>query len=73
MQHLVQTAISWVQTLDAAMMRRAPPDAAATLASSGTWPEEPPPPRKRGRPKRAHLGELFEGDDEAVDDEEDND
>ena len=64
MQHLVQTAISWVQTLDAAMMRRAPPDAAGLIPPSASWPEESPLPRKRGRPKRAHHGELFEGENE---------
>jgi transcriptional regulator with XRE-family HTH domain len=73
MQHLVQTAISWVQTLDAAMMRRAPPDAAVTTPASATWPDEPPPPRKRGRPKRAHLGELFEGEDEEREQDEEAD
>ncbi len=67
MQHLVQTAISWVQTLDAAMMRRAPPDAASTTSPSAIWAEDPPPPRKRGRPKRAHLGEFDDDDDGAAD------
>ena len=46
MQHLVQTAISWVQTLDAAMMRRPQTD---TAPASATWPEEPPAPRPRRR------------------------
>jgi transcriptional regulator with XRE-family HTH domain len=60
MQHLVQTAISWVQTLDAAMMRRSTPD---TTPASATWREEPPAPRSRRRPHRAHLGEV---DDEEI-------
>src|SRR5690349_20129136 len=48
MQHLVQTAISWVQTLDAAMVRRASqPD---TSPNAATWPDDlPPTPRPRGR------------------------
>jgi transcriptional regulator with XRE-family HTH domain len=50
MQHLVQTAISWVQTLDAAMVRRAshpePPVHAAP------WPEERHLARPRGRPRK---------------------
>src|SRR5215470_13158841 len=57
MQHLVQTAISWVQTLDAAMVRRASqPDATSNPA---TWPDDlPPTPRPRGRPRgrREHQG-----------------
>jgi transcriptional regulator with XRE-family HTH domain len=47
MEHLVQTAISWVQTLDAAMVRRAsqpePPPPA---------PERPQEIRPRGRPRK---------------------
>jgi transcriptional regulator with XRE-family HTH domain len=72
MQHLVQTAISWVQTLDAAMMRRSSqPD---TTPSPATWIDDPLPIRPRGRrrkPKRAHLGE-FDDDDvgEGVDADE---
>src|SRR5262249_54668858 len=63
MQHLVQTAISWVQTLDAAMMRRATqPD---TTLSPASWLDEFSPPRKRGRPKRAHLGEFDDGEEDA--------
>jgi transcriptional regulator with XRE-family HTH domain len=48
MAHLVQTAIGWVQTLDAAMVRRA-------VQSATTAPEpspEYPPFRPRGRPRR---------------------
>src|SRR5690349_24215883 len=45
MQHLVQTAISWVQTLDAAMMRR--PTLTDAAPASATWPEEPAAPRQR--------------------------
>src|SRR5690349_16193024 len=38
MQHLVQTAISWVQTLDAAMVRRASqPD---TTPNPATFPDD---------------------------------
>jgi transcriptional regulator with XRE-family HTH domain len=54
MQHLVQTAISWGQTLDAAMVRRdATPEPTATVPPSGepeppTWPTE----RPRGRPRK---------------------
>jgi transcriptional regulator with XRE-family HTH domain len=48
MQHLVQTAISWVQTLDAAMVRR-------TVQTETTpinrWPNDPPI-RPRGRPRK---------------------
>lgn len=48
MQHLVQTAISWVQTLDAAMMRRPlRPDA---------FSDEPTQPRGRTRRRREHHG-----------------
>jgi transcriptional regulator with XRE-family HTH domain len=48
--HLVQTSISWVQTLDAAMVRRAAlPD---TTPSAASWLEEPVPIRPRGRPRR---------------------
>jgi len=46
MQHLVQTAISWVQTLDAAMMRRTP---VPEPAGSADWPEETQAPQPRGR------------------------
>jgi transcriptional regulator with XRE-family HTH domain len=60
MQHLVQTAISWVQTLDAAMVRRATqPDALPPAGAS--WSEESPllrPPR--GRPRRTRRGEPDE-------------
>src|SRR5690349_3901829 len=48
MQQLVQTAISWVQTLDAAMVRRA-----AQPAPAASWTEDAePPPVRRGRPRR---------------------
>jgi transcriptional regulator with XRE-family HTH domain len=53
MQHLVQTAISWVQTLDAAMMRR--------IEVSD------PAPRVRTKRRREHDGGPLpeeEGDDE---------
>src|SRR5262245_35853094 len=63
MQHLVQTAISWVQTLDAAMVRRAAhPDATHPAAS---WPDEPPPIR-RGRPRRHRRDELPEAEEDDV-------
>jgi transcriptional regulator with XRE-family HTH domain len=48
MQHLVQTAIGWVQTLDAAMVRRAAQPEPPTLSTE--WSE--PPIRPRGRPRR---------------------
>jgi transcriptional regulator with XRE-family HTH domain len=51
MQHLVQTAIGWVQTLDAAMMRRT--TMLETIPSAATWPDEPPALPQRGRPRRA--------------------
>jgi transcriptional regulator with XRE-family HTH domain len=40
MQHLVQTAISWVRTLDAAMVRRAAQPEPPTQSTA--WSEEPP-------------------------------
>jgi transcriptional regulator with XRE-family HTH domain len=54
MQHMVQTSIGWVQTLDAAMARRAaqpepPPMEAAP------WPEERHPARPRGRPRKSKV------------------
>ncbi len=49
MQHLVQTAISWVQTLDAAMVRRASQSESPPLSTA--WSEDLPP-RPRGRPRR---------------------
>lgn len=53
MQHLVQTAISWVQTLDAAMVRRAS-QPELPLAS---WPQELEiKPRGRRRRRREHHG-----------------
>lgn len=52
MQHLVQTAISWVQTLDAAMVRRAvqesPPSGSATTENELRRP--------RGRPRSTPSG-----------------
>jgi transcriptional regulator with XRE-family HTH domain len=51
MKHLVETAISWVQTLDAAMVRRAPePSEESPTPAPPTWPEEQPQ-RPRGRPR----------------------
>jgi transcriptional regulator with XRE-family HTH domain len=61
MQHLVQTAISWIQTLDAAMIRHttAPPPEAPPPPALPTpppappaWPEEKRPKRPRGRPRK---------------------
>jgi transcriptional regulator with XRE-family HTH domain len=65
MQHLVQTAISWVQTLDAAMVRRAAQP--EPMPSPATWLDEPPPIRPRGRPRkrREHHGGPLPEDDEA--------
>jgi hypothetical protein len=48
-QHLVQTAISWVQTLDAAMVRRGAQAESPSLSTE--WSE--PPIRPRGRPRKA--------------------
>jgi transcriptional regulator with XRE-family HTH domain len=62
MQHLVQTAISWVQTLDAAMVRRAAQPEAPSL--TGGWPEEPPPLRPRGRPRRPRRSAAPEAENE---------
>jgi transcriptional regulator with XRE-family HTH domain len=54
MKHLVETAISWVQTLDAAMVRRtndpAPEPTQVAPPAPPTWPEERPQ-RLRGRPR----------------------
>src|SRR6266545_5255442 len=49
MQHLVQTAISWVQTLDAAMVRRA---AQAPTPPEPWWDSARLRPRGRPRGKR---------------------
>ena len=63
MQHLVQTAISWVQTLDAAMMRRA----AQPEPAAGFFDEPPPvPPRGRPRRRREHLGGPLPENDEQL-------
>jgi transcriptional regulator with XRE-family HTH domain len=51
MHHLVQTAIGWVQTLDAAMVRRAA-HVETAAAMEANWPEAPPPLRPRGRPRK---------------------
>ena len=59
MQHLVQTAISWVQTLDAAMVRRA-----AQPEPEDGFSHEPPPTRGRPRRRREHLGGPLPEDDE---------
>jgi transcriptional regulator with XRE-family HTH domain len=64
MLHLVQTAISWVQTLDAAMVRRAQqPD---TTPSPATWIDDPLPnvPRRRPRRRREHHGGPLRDDEE---------
>src|SRR5262249_47898863 len=65
MQHLVQTAISWVQTLDAAMVRRA---MHPEPAPSG-FDHEPAPAVRRGRPRRRreHDGGPLPEDDESLD------
>jgi transcriptional regulator with XRE-family HTH domain len=60
MQHLVQTAISWVQTLDAAMVRRAAQHELPTLSTE--WSE--PPVRPRGRPRRPKGQEISEDTEE---------
>ncbi len=63
MQHLVQTAISWVQTLDAAMVRRA----AQPEPAAGFFDEPPPvPPRGRPRRRREHLGGPLPENDEQL-------
>lgn len=56
-QHLVQTSIGWIQTLDAAMARRAAqPDTPSSAPSP--WSVDAPPLRPRGRPRkrREHDG-----------------
>lgn len=55
-QHLVQTAIGWVQTLDAAMVRRPSQETMLTAASA----DETSLPR-RGRPRRRGTSSNFEG------------
>jgi transcriptional regulator with XRE-family HTH domain len=61
MHHLVQTAISWVQTLDAAMVRRA---AQPETTPVNPWPTDPPN-RPRGRPRkpRERTADTDEDDD----------
>jgi transcriptional regulator with XRE-family HTH domain len=64
MQHLVQTAISWVQTLDAAMVRRAAqPEAAVSWGDNSELPQG-----RRGRPRRRreHHGGPLPEDDETL-------
>jgi transcriptional regulator with XRE-family HTH domain len=60
MHHLVQTAISWVQTLDAAMVRRG----ALLDSAPGGFAEPPPPPRGRPRRRREHEGGPLPDDQE---------
>jgi transcriptional regulator with XRE-family HTH domain len=66
MQHLVQTAISWVQTLDAAMVRHA--SLPEQPAHPTMWSNElPPTPPRRGRPRQRrehHGGPLSEDADD---------
>jgi transcriptional regulator with XRE-family HTH domain len=58
MHHLVQTAIGWVQTLDAAMVRRAT-HAETAAAMGASWPQEALPLRpRRGRPRRPRPVEV---------------
>ncbi len=67
MQHLVQTAISWVQTLDAAMVRRA--TKSDTTGNPATWPDAPPPtarPLGRPRRRREHYGGPLPEEEEEV-------
>jgi transcriptional regulator with XRE-family HTH domain len=58
MQHLVQTAISWVQTLDAAMVRRAsqPQLPEATIFEPSGEGLPPARGRRRKKPHRQHDG-----------------
>jgi len=59
MQHLVQTAISWVQTLDAAMVRRASQTSQLSEATFFEASGEGLPPargRRRKKPHRQHDG-----------------
>ncbi len=58
MQHLVQTAISWVQTLDAAMVRRASQQRETPTLST----EWSPPLRPRGRPRKPKPRALDDDD-----------
>jgi hypothetical protein len=48
-QHLTQTSIAWVQTLDAAMVRRA---SEAAPPMPAPWPMEERQPVRRGRPRK---------------------
>ncbi len=58
MQHLVQTAISWVQTLDAAMMRRTAKQPDTSVAQEA---EDLVQPRGRRRRSKRRAGIEVEG------------
>jgi transcriptional regulator with XRE-family HTH domain len=70
MQHLVQTAISWVQTLDAAMVRRAA-HAETAAAMGASWPEEAPLRPRRGRPRKPRRTAEIPGPTEEDSDDRD--
>ncbi len=61
MQHLVQTAISWVQTLDAAMVRRAAQPEPATSFDEEAQRVRPGRPRRR---REHHGGPLPENEED---------
>jgi transcriptional regulator with XRE-family HTH domain len=70
MQHLVQTAIGWVQTLDAAMVRRAAhADTAAGIGAR--WSEDTPLRPRRGRPRKTRATAEMPGDAEEDADDRD--
>lgn len=73
MQHLVQTAIGWVQTLDMAMVRRTTPHESQPPAFP-MWTTEPRVPT-RGRPRKLKEQPMplqdedeqdYEGEDDTV-------
>jgi transcriptional regulator with XRE-family HTH domain len=50
MLHLVQTAITWLENLDATLLRRATPPPGGMPPKQ--WPDENVPIKRRGRPRK---------------------